>query len=107
MNHHQSPMGADGNQYYPGYNVEPPQTNGKSIAALVLGILAVVIPYVGFIIGIVAIVIASMSFKEIKRTGDRGYGMAVAGLVCGIVGTALYGIIFLFVILAIASLSVL
>ncbi|WP_068786979.1 DUF4190 domain-containing protein [Paenibacillus phocaensis] len=78
----------------------PPKTNGKSIASLVLGILSIVIPYVGFILGIVAIVFSSLSFKEIKRTGEQGKGLGVAGLVCGIIGTALYGIIIVLAIIA-------
>jgi len=79
-------------------NFQPPKTNGKSIAALVLGILGIVIPYIGLILGIIAIVIARSSLNEIKRTGEQGRGMSIAGLVCGIVGTALYSLIFLFLI---------
>lgn len=76
----------------------PPKTNSKSIVALVLGILSIVIPYIGLIIGIIAIVFASLSFKEIKKTGEQGRGMTIAGLVCGIIGTALYAIIIIFFI---------
>ncbi|XID92021.1 DUF4190 domain-containing protein [Paenibacillaceae bacterium WGS1546] len=81
----------------------PPKTNGKSIAALVLGILAIVLPYIGFLVGIVAIIFASISLKEIKRSGEQGRGMAIAGLVCGIVGTAIYAVIILLVFLAAAA----
>ncbi|MFB9279573.1 DUF4190 domain-containing protein [Cohnella cellulosilytica] len=83
----------------------PPKTNGKSIAALVLGILAIAIPYVGFLIGIIAIIFASLSLKEIKLTHEQGRGMAIAGLVCGIVGTALYAIIILFVLIAFITIA--
>ncbi|WP_435922145.1 DUF4190 domain-containing protein [Paenibacillus sp. DYY-L-2] len=79
----------------------PPKTNGKSIASLVLGILSLFIPYIGFIMGIIAIVFASLSFKELKKTGEQGKGLSIAGLVCGIIGTVLYGLIILFVILAV------
>jgi hypothetical protein len=75
---------------------QPPRTNGKSIAALVLGILAVVLPYIGSLIGIIAIIFASISLKEIKRNQEQGRGMAIAGLVCGIVGTAIYALLILF-----------
>ncbi|MEF2967113.1 DUF4190 domain-containing protein [Paenibacillus sp. M1] len=78
----------------------PPKTNGKSIASLVLGIMSLVVPYIGFILGIVAIVFASMSFKELKRTGEQGRGLSIAGLVCGIIGTVLYAILILIVVLA-------
>jgi len=77
-----------------------PKTNSKSIAALVLGILSVMIPYLGFLIGIVAIVFASISLKEIKLRMEQGRGLAIAGLVCGIIGTAIYAIIILFVLAA-------
>ncbi|MNI39647.1 hypothetical protein D3C73_938360 [compost metagenome] len=83
----------------------PPKTNGKAIAALVLGILALFIPYVGFILGIVAIIMASLSFKEIKRNQEQGKGLAVAGLVCGIVGTVIYAILIFIVILAVVIFS--
>jgi len=83
----------------------PPKTNAKSVVALVLGIVSIVLPYLGLLIGILAIIFASLSFKEIKRTGEQGKGMAVAGLVCGIVGTAIYAIIILFVIIAVFAFS--
>jgi NADH:ubiquinone oxidoreductase subunit 6 (subunit J) len=90
---------------YPPPPHTPPRTNGKSIAAMVLGILSIVIPYVGFVIGIIAIVLSSLSLKEIKRTGEQGRGMAIAGLVCGIVGTALYAVILVIVIVAVVLFS--
>nr|WP_082560348.1 MULTISPECIES: DUF4190 domain-containing protein [Paenibacillus] len=76
-----------------------PKTNGKSIAALVLGILSIMIPYIGFVIGIVAIIFAALSLKEINARMEQGKGLAVAGLVCGIIGTLIYALIILFVIL--------
>ncbi|MBB6670543.1 DUF4190 domain-containing protein [Cohnella nanjingensis] len=96
------------NAFSPMYPPPPPppaRTNGKSIAALVLGILSIPVPYLGFIIGILAIVFAALSLKEIKRTGELGRGMAIAGLVCGIVGTALYTIVFILIVLAVAIFS--
>ncbi|MFC5450447.1 DUF4190 domain-containing protein [Paenibacillus aestuarii] len=81
---------------------QPAQTNGKSIAAMILGILSVVIPYVGLIIGIVAIVFARISLKEIRLRGEQGRGMAIAGLVCGIVGVVIYAVIIAIVIAVLA-----
>ncbi len=66
MNDNQSESGYSEFQQPPVF--QSPKTNGKTIAALVMGILAVVLPYIGFIIGIVAIVFANLSIKEIKRT---------------------------------------
>lgn len=76
-----------------------PETNGKSVVALVLGILSIATPYIGFFLGIVAIIFASLSFKEIKITQEKGHGLSVAGMVCGIIGTVIYGLIFLFIII--------
>lgn len=87
------------NNYPPNQPQFPPKTNGKSIASLVLGILSIMLPYIGFILGIVAIVLSSLSFKELKKSNEQGKGMSIAGLVCGIVGTVLYGLIILFVVI--------
>jgi len=91
----------------PPYPLAPlPKTNTKSIVALILGILAIMVPYIGFFIGIAAIIYASLSLKEIKRVNEQGKGLAVAGLVTGIIGTAIYGIILLVVVIVvIASFS--
>jgi uncharacterized membrane protein len=70
----------------------PAPTNSKSIASMVLGILnllLVFMPYISVILGILAIILSSISFKEIRLHGENGRGMAVAGLVCGIVGILL------------------
>jgi Domain of unknown function (DUF4190) len=96
------------NNNYPGMRPmhQPPaqpKTNGKAITALVLGILSLVIPYLGFIIGIVAIVFAKLAKDEIKRTGDEGRGLATAGLVTGIIGTALYSIIIILFIIGVVA----
>jgi uncharacterized membrane protein len=70
-----------------------------------LGILAVIIPYLGLILGIIAIVFAKKSLDEIKKTQEAGYGMAIAGLVTGIVGTSLYGIVLIIIIFSLAVVS--
>ncbi|MGW2398524.1 hypothetical protein ACWCYY_18420 [Kitasatospora sp. NPDC001664] len=54
---------------------------GSATAALVLGIITLVIPFIGLVTGPLGIILA--------RKG-RGYGQATAGLVCSIVGTAGY-----------------
>ncbi|MEW9699243.1 DUF4190 domain-containing protein [Paenibacillus sp. SI8] len=79
-----------------------PPTNGKSIAAMVLGILSIIIPYIGFILGIIAIVFSRIAAKEIKQRGEQGKGYATTGLVCGIVGTALYAIIIVVLVIIFA-----
>lgn len=61
----------------PGY--PPPSNNGLSIAALVCGIC-------GFlcVTGILGVIFGFVGLNQIKRTGQRGRGMAIAGIVCGL-----------------------
>ena len=97
-----------GNQEYYPPPPPPAQTNGKSVAALVLGILAIVVPYIGFLFGIIAIILSSISLKEIRIRQEQGRGLAIAGLVCGIVGTIIYAILilaFILIIIAASSLN--
>lgn len=89
--------------YYP--PPAPPPTNGKSIAALVLGILGIIVPYLGFILGIIAIIFGRISLNEIKQRGEQGKGLALAGFICGIIGTVLYGIIITFLIIVFLAVA--
>lgn len=81
----------------------PAQTNGKSVAALVLGILSIAVPYIGFILGIIAIVLGNRARHVIDQNGESGRGLAVAGFVCGIVGLCLWGLIILLIIIGLAT----
>ncbi|MNW47916.1 hypothetical protein D3C74_252630 [compost metagenome] len=75
---------------------------------MVLGILNLVLifmPYISVILGILAIILSAISFKEIRRHGENGKGMAVAGLVCGIVGTIFGLVIFAIIIFVIVAES--
>ncbi|MEU5317192.1 DUF4190 domain-containing protein [Streptomyces sp. NPDC021056] len=66
---------------YGGY-AQPVPVNGLAIAALVLGILCF-LPAVGLVLGLIAL-------SQIKRKGERGKGMAVAGSVLSSVGLVLW-----------------
>ncbi|MNN36831.1 hypothetical protein D3C81_1507420 [compost metagenome] len=88
-------------EYYPPPPSPPAHTNGKSIAALVLGILSIVTPYIGLIFGIVAIIMSAISLKEIRNRYEGGRGLAIAGLVCGIIGTIIYALLILLFIVII------
>ncbi|BFH62332.1 DUF4190 domain-containing protein [Paenibacillus azoreducens] len=85
------------NQFQQVPSMQPPKTNGKAIAALVLGILSIVSPWFGVILGIIAIVFASLALRDIKSKHEGGRGLAIGGLVCGIVSIVLYGIMILIV----------
>lgn len=75
------------------------QTSGKAIASLVLGILSLIVPYIGIILGILAVVFAKKAFSDIEALKYGGRGLAVGGLTCGIIGLALYTILLLFAML--------
>jgi Domain of unknown function (DUF4190) len=73
----------------------PPGTTGSSgwaVASLVLGIAG----FVTFFTGALAIAFAGLAFAEIRHSPGRGgRGLAVAGLVLGIVALSLYGLVLL------------
>ena len=63
--------------------VVPRRTNSLAIAALCCGIGQVL---AGPLAGVPAIILGIMSMRQIRQTGEDGNGMAVTGLVLGIVG---------------------
>jgi hypothetical protein len=68
-------------QPYPYPYAQAPSTNGMAIAAMVLGIL-----WVYWIGSILALIFGYVARDQIKRTGQSGDGMAIAGIVLGWVG---------------------
>ncbi|WP_307284523.1 DUF4190 domain-containing protein [Bacillus sp. SORGH_AS_0510] len=82
------------------------KTNNKSIAALTLGILSILLPYIGLILGIIGLVLSSKSIKEINHSNENGRGLAISGKVCSIVGISLHGLLILLMILALSSFYV-
>lgn len=63
------------------------KTNILAIVALVTGIAGLtVIPFVS---SIVAVVTGHMARKEVRRTGEQGDGLALAGLITGYIGIGL------------------
>jgi DUF1707 SHOCT-like domain/Domain of unknown function (DUF4190) len=62
------------------------RTNGLAMAALVCGLGQ---PFTGFLSTIPAIVLGHMARGEIRRTGERGMGVATFGLALGWIGGAL------------------
>jgi hypothetical protein len=71
--------------------VVAPPTNGLAIAALVLGIL-----WVGWLGSVLAIIFGHVAVSQINGSGGSqgGKGMAIAGLVLGYVGIAVFLIVF-------------
>ncbi|MCK1982923.1 MULTISPECIES: DUF4190 domain-containing protein [Peribacillus] len=65
------------------------RSNSKAIVSLIMGVLSLFIPFIGIILGILGLIFASKSKKEIKVTGESGDGLVTAGKVCSIVGIIL------------------
>lgn len=63
---------------YPGYS-QPRGTNTMSIVSLVCA----------FVIAPLGIIFGHIALSQIKRTGEEGRGLAIAGLVVGYVSTLL------------------
>jgi peptidyl-prolyl cis-trans isomerase B (cyclophilin B) len=65
---------------YPGYPPYPPRkTNAMAIASLVSA----------FVVAPLGVVFGHISLSQIKRTGEDGRGLAIAGLIVGYLATAL------------------
>ena len=77
---------------YPPYGppvtpVPTPPTSGRSTTSLILGIVSLF--FCGFFTGIPAIIVGLSARKEIRRSEGRlsGEGLALGGIVTGILGT--------------------
>ncbi len=91
----QPPGGYGGYGQQPGY---PPakQGSGLAIAALVVGILAVLSGITvlgGILLGLVAIVLGAIASSKAKKGTGGGRGMAIAGIVLGVLGLVIAGAI--------------
>ncbi|MGG0669702.1 DUF4190 domain-containing protein [Sporosarcina koreensis] len=65
---------------------EKTQTNSKSVISLTFGVLSILLPYLGFILGVIGVVVSRKATKEIERTNESGGALATSGLICSIVG---------------------
>lgn len=75
-------------QPYP-YPYAPPRpTNGMAVASMVLGII-----WIYWIGSILALIFGYVARSQIRRTGEGGDGMAVAGIVLGWVGVGIFSFI--------------
>lgn len=75
-------------EYPPHYTPPAPETSGKAIASLVLGILG---PFTCAILGIVAIPLghAALGDIRVRRGALVGDGLAKAGIILGWINVAL------------------
>lgn len=104
------PYDASGSQGPLGYGYPPPYAagqpygygrpaarNGLAITALVLGILALATSWLslpGVILGIVAVIFAGIALARARSDRVSNKGMAIAGLVTGVIGLAIGTVLF-------------
>ncbi|MDR1800066.1 MAG: DUF4190 domain-containing protein [Bifidobacteriaceae bacterium] len=77
------------------YVVMPTQTtNGMSIASLCCSLAALfIVPWLGSILGVI---FGGIGLHQTKRNGQNGRGLAIAGIVIGIVGFVAWLVLFWF-----------
>lgn len=74
-------------QPYPGYP-RTPSTNGMAIASLITSLAAIAVT--GGLLSFVGAILGHVAMSQIKRTGEEGRGMALAGIIIGWTVTALW-----------------
>lgn len=97
--------GAAGGYGHPGYPPSSGRTNGMAIASLVTGLIGLLLCGVTAILGVI---FGHVSLSQIKRTGEDGRGMAIAGLVISyfsIAAWVLFAILWLGLFGAVVSTS--
>lgn len=83
-----------------GYSYTPaPPTNQMAVISLVLGIVGIVM--IPILASIPAIITGHVSRRQIRERGEGGDGMALAGLICGYLGTFGWLALFLLILLPI------
>ncbi len=84
-----------------------PPTSGLAIASMVCGILAILssCAYVGILFGIPAVITGHMAMKSFRNPQDSkgGKGMAIAGLICGYLGSLISLVLIVIVAFAVNS----
>lgn len=92
------PGGVPGNPYVPGAAYQPyyqpePRWNAMAIAGFVAS----------FMVSIVGLVLSIIGLNQINRTGEKGRGLAIAGIIVGALSTLLSVILIVLVIASIAG----
>ena len=81
------------------------QGNGKAVAALVLGIVSIVLCWLTFldaVFVVLALIFGFLGLNDARNRGGRGRGQALAGLICAAVGAVL-AIVFTVVVVHLAN----
>jgi hypothetical protein len=90
-----------------GYPVVPQAPgNGLGVAGFVCGLIGLIlcwVPWFGFLLGLVGVVLSGIGIAQGKKKGAPT-GLAIAGLVCGILAVLVWIVLVIFVISAVSSL---
>ena len=74
--------------------VRGPRNNSNAVASLVIGILSwFLCPIVG---AVIAVILGHTARGQIRRSGEGGSGMALAGLILGYAHLAIWGMVIVF-----------
>lgn len=80
-----------------------PRSNSYAVASLVIGILSwFLCPLLG---GVIAVVLGHTARGQIRRTGEGGAGLAMAGLILGYAHLAVVGIVILFWLVVLGGIA--
>lgn len=93
----QAPYTAPPAGVFPAYPGAVPPQSGLAIAAMIVSLCGLVTCGLS---GVVGLILGIVALQQVRRTGARGRGMAITGIVVGAVFTVLF---VLFVVLAVAT----
>src|SRR5258708_5896425 len=92
---------------YPGYQPQPfgpgSRTNALAIAALVCGIgqfLLGLLVVANILLAVPALVLGVVGLRQTTTRGERGRGMAIAGIVLGALGIIYFALVLILLVLA-------
>lgn len=71
----------------PNSGVEKPKTNKNAISSLACSIISL---FIFWWLALVGISTGALALREIKQNGGKGKGLAIAGIIIGIISEALY-----------------
>src|SRR6266496_4289426 len=76
--------------------MQQPRQNGFAVTALVTGITGLClswVPVVDVLLGTVAIVFGALGWWQHSAKGRGGFGLAIAGLVCGVLTVLVFAVL--------------
>lgn len=83
---------------YAGPYVAPPPTNGLAIASLVVSVIGLVVCGLGLPLAVAGIVLGVVALRRVATSGDRGRGLAIAGVTIGAVAAAMSLLLVVFLV---------